>query len=184
MLAPLAAPGYVLRYDMVFVPRQPLSWELVAPGDALPRAVPLDALVSLATQVVPGWLLQRVVLAAVAAPRRGRRRPAGARPATAGCRVVAAVGVRLDAVPGRAAADRAVGAAAGVRRAALAGAAARDLRAGRPGRAAPGWCWPPLPAAVTPTGGLIALGTVRCCCSPRRGPAPDDRAGRWARCCC
>ena len=59
VLAPLALPGYVLRYDMVFVPRQPLSWEMVAPADALPRAVPLDALVSLANLAVPGWLLQR-----------------------------------------------------------------------------------------------------------------------------
>ena len=65
VLAPLALPGYVLRYDMVFVPRQPLSWEMVAPADALPRAVPLDALVSLANLAVPGWLLQRMVLVAI-----------------------------------------------------------------------------------------------------------------------
>ncbi|MEU8661641.1 hypothetical protein AB0C31_33770, partial [Actinoplanes philippinensis] len=76
VLAPLAAPGYVLSYDMVFVPRQPLRWDLVLPSATLPRAVPLDALVSLATQVVPGWLLQRVALAAARAirtrsPRRG-----------------------------------------------------------------------------------------------------------------
>jgi hypothetical protein len=65
VLAPLAAPGYVLSYDMVFTPRQPLRWDLIVPSDALPRAVPLDALVSLVTQVLPGWLLQRVVLAAI-----------------------------------------------------------------------------------------------------------------------
>lgn len=65
VLAPLAAPGYVLSYDMVFVPHQPWRAELVAPSDSLPRAVPLDALVSLASQVVPGWLVQRLALVAV-----------------------------------------------------------------------------------------------------------------------
>jgi hypothetical protein len=80
VLAPLAAPGYLLAYDMVFVPRQPLRWELIVPSATLPRAVPLDALVSLATQVVPGWLLQRVALAAIlllAAIGAGRLAPAG-----------------------------------------------------------------------------------------------------------
>lgn len=47
---------------MVFVPYQPLRAELVAPWESLPRAVPL---VSLANPAVPGWLLQRLVLAAV-----------------------------------------------------------------------------------------------------------------------
>ncbi|WP_433530391.1 hypothetical protein ACQPYA_30220 [Micromonospora sp. CA-263727] len=65
VLAPLALPGYVLRYDMVFVPRQKLSWEVIAPATALPRAVPQDAVVALANQVVPGWLLQRLVLVAI-----------------------------------------------------------------------------------------------------------------------
>ncbi|GIF69190.1 hypothetical protein Ais01nite_72250 [Asanoa ishikariensis] len=65
VLAPLVLPGYVLRYDMVFVPKQPLTAELFAPADALPRAVPLDALVSLANLAVPGWALQRLVLAAI-----------------------------------------------------------------------------------------------------------------------
>ncbi|MEV6345389.1 hypothetical protein [Actinoplanes sp. NPDC051851] len=67
VLAPLVRPGYVLRYDMVFTPRQPLRADLFAPADGAPRAVPLDALVSLATVVMPGWLLQRVVLAAILA---------------------------------------------------------------------------------------------------------------------
>ncbi|PMR58770.1 hypothetical protein C1A38_22870 [Verrucosispora sp. ts21] len=65
VLAPLARPGYVLRYDMVFVPRQALSWEVIAPATALPRAVPQDAVVALANQLVPGWLLQRLVLVAI-----------------------------------------------------------------------------------------------------------------------
>ncbi|WBB55539.1 hypothetical protein [Verrucosispora sp. WMMD573] len=65
VLAPLALPGYVLRYDMVFVPRPALSWEVVAPATALPRAVPQDAVVALASQLFPGWLLQRLVLVAI-----------------------------------------------------------------------------------------------------------------------
>jgi len=63
VLGPLAWSGYVLSYDMVFVPRQRLSWHLIAPVDALPRAVPLDAAVALANLVVPGALLQRLALA-------------------------------------------------------------------------------------------------------------------------
>ncbi|HEY7222357.1 MAG TPA: hypothetical protein VH561_01895 [Micromonosporaceae bacterium] len=63
ILGPLAWPGYALSYDMVFVPRQHLTWTLVAPADALPRAVPLDAVVALANLAIPGWLLQRVALA-------------------------------------------------------------------------------------------------------------------------
>jgi hypothetical protein len=50
---------------MLFVPRQPLRWDLVAPVDSQPRAVPLDAVVSLVSQVMPGWLLQRIVLMAI-----------------------------------------------------------------------------------------------------------------------
>ncbi len=62
ILGPLAWPGYVLSYDMVFVPRQHLSWSLIAPADALPRAVPLDAAVALLNLALPGWLLQRIAL--------------------------------------------------------------------------------------------------------------------------
>ncbi len=65
ILGPLAWPGYVLSYDMVFVPTQELSWHLLAPADALPRAVPLDAAVALANLAIPGWLLQRLALVAI-----------------------------------------------------------------------------------------------------------------------
>jgi len=65
ILGPLVRPGYVLSYDMVFVPDQRLSWHLVAPADALPRAVPLDAVVAVASLIAPGWLLQRVALVAI-----------------------------------------------------------------------------------------------------------------------
>jgi len=62
VLAPVLAPGYVLTYDMVFTPRQPLLAESVGLGSALPRAVPVDAVVALFTTVVPGDLLQKALL--------------------------------------------------------------------------------------------------------------------------
>lgn len=61
--APMLAPGYVLSYDMVFVPRLDITradvWGL---GSGTPRAVPSDAVVAVANLVLPGWLLQKLVL--------------------------------------------------------------------------------------------------------------------------
>lgn len=61
--APLFAPGYVLSYDMVWVPHLDLTradlWGL---GSALPRAVPSDAFVALLGSVFPAALVQKVVL--------------------------------------------------------------------------------------------------------------------------
>ncbi len=54
ILGPALGRGYVLRYDMVFVPRQPLSADLLGLGAQTPRAVPSDLVVALATHVVPG----------------------------------------------------------------------------------------------------------------------------------
>jgi hypothetical protein len=160
VLAPLAKPGYVLAYDMVFVPRQPVRADLLAPSDSLPRAVPLDALVSVASLAVPGWLLQRVVLVAVlflAAVGAGRLVPA-TRPVT---RLVAAVGYAWTPylaerlLIGHWGLLSAYAALPWLVRAAL------DLRANRSGRR-------PLvallvsaaAAAITPTGGVIALVTT------------------------
>ncbi|MFG1891866.1 hypothetical protein ACGFIR_28855 [Micromonospora sp. NPDC049051] len=158
VLAPLALPGYVLRYDMVFVPRQALSWEAIAPATALPRAVPQDAVVALASQVVPGWLLQRLVLCAIvylAALGAARLVPTD----RVAVRVVAAVGyawtpylaerlligqwgllVAYAALPWlvRAALDVRAGRRGGLRRLLLAAAA----------------------SAITPTGGVLALAAV------------------------
>lgn len=61
--APMLRSGYVLSYDMVWVPHldlgRPEVWGL---GTGLPRAVPSDAVVGLLGAVVPGALLQRLVL--------------------------------------------------------------------------------------------------------------------------
>jgi hypothetical protein len=58
----LTHAGYPLARDLVFVPRQPLTEAALGLGDGTPRAVPLDALVSAATQVVDGGALARVLL--------------------------------------------------------------------------------------------------------------------------
>ncbi|WP_245665245.1 hypothetical protein [Actinoplanes subtropicus] len=174
VLAPLARAGYVLRYDMVFVPRQPLRWDLLAPAGTLPRAVPQDALVGLSAVVAPGWLVQRVVLAAVlaaAAIGAGRLVPARRAPA----RVVAAIGYAWTPFL----AERLLIGQWGllVCYAAMPWLirAARDVRLGRPGAGArvvlAAAC-----AAVTPTGGLIALVTTVVLVRPA-GSSPHGPAG-------
>lgn len=64
VLAPvLLHRGFVLVYDMAFVPRQPLLASSLGLGPALPRSVPADAVVALASTVLPGDILQKLVLA-------------------------------------------------------------------------------------------------------------------------
>ena len=65
VLGPALAPGYVLSYDMVWVPDLALRPDFLGVGSGLPRAVPSDALVAVLDQVVPGMLLQKLVLVAV-----------------------------------------------------------------------------------------------------------------------
>ena len=64
LLGPALGGGYVLSYDMVWVPDLALRPDLLGVGSALPRAVPSDAVVAVLDQVVPGWVLQKVVLLA------------------------------------------------------------------------------------------------------------------------
>jgi hypothetical protein len=61
-LAPVLRPGFVLVYDMVFTPEQPLTASAFGLGSALPRAVPVDAVVALASRIVPGDVLQKIAL--------------------------------------------------------------------------------------------------------------------------
>ncbi|MEU9510303.1 hypothetical protein AB0D32_28935 [Micromonospora sp. NPDC048170] len=158
VLAPLALPGYVLRYDMVFVPRQTLSWEAIAPASALPRAVPQDAVVALASQVVPGWLLQRLVLVAIlylAALGAARLVPTD----RVAVRVVAAVGYAWTPylaerlLVGQWGLLVAYAALPWLVRAAL------DVRAGRRG-GLPRLLLAAAASAITPTGGVLALVAV------------------------
>jgi hypothetical protein len=62
VLGPAVLPGFVLTYDMVFTPRQSMLPEWVGLGGGLPRAVPQDAIVSLATVLLDGAWLQKIVL--------------------------------------------------------------------------------------------------------------------------
>ncbi len=166
VLAPLAAPGYVLRYDMVFVPRQPLTWDLVAPAQGLPRAVPMDAVVSVLTQLVPGWVVQRIALGGavlLAAVGAGRLVPTE----RTGVRLLAAVGYAWTPYL----AERLLIGQWGllVCYAALPWLvrAVLELRAGRADAVAR-VLLAAAPAAITPTGGLIAFGVVSLLAPQRR----------------
>lgn len=63
LLGPALGPGYVLSYDMVWVPELALRSDFLGVGSALPRAVPSDAVIAVLDQVVPAMLLQKVALA-------------------------------------------------------------------------------------------------------------------------
>ncbi len=158
VLAPLVVPGYVLSYDMVFVPHQPLTWELIAPATGLPRAVPQDAVVSLLSIALPGWLLQRLALAgAIYAAALGAARLVPAERQLT--RVVAAVGYAWTPflaerlLIGHWGLLLAYGALPWLARAAL------GVSEDRPG-ALPRLIVAGAISALTPTGGLVALVTT------------------------
>ena len=60
--APLLAPGYVLSYDMVWVPDLGLDRTAWGVGTALPRAVPSDAIVAVLDEALPGQVVQKAIL--------------------------------------------------------------------------------------------------------------------------
>jgi hypothetical protein len=62
-LGPLLGRGYVLTYDMVFVPRMELLRGLLGLDTAVARAVPADLLVALASRLVPADVVQKLLLA-------------------------------------------------------------------------------------------------------------------------
>lgn len=167
VLAPvLLHRGFVLVYDMVFVPRQPLLPASLGLGPALPRAVPADAVVALASAVLPGDLLQKLVLTGsllAAAWGAARLVPTDRMPV----RLIAAAGYTWNAYV----AERlfighwpvllAYGVLPWIW---LAGLAVR--------RREPR-CWPRLvlwmaPAALGPTGGLLATGAALAAVGRRR----------------
>jgi hypothetical protein len=65
IMVPLLRPGYVLAYDMVFTPRMPVDADTLGLGSPLPRAVPSDLVVALASHVVTGQIVQKLVLLAL-----------------------------------------------------------------------------------------------------------------------
>jgi hypothetical protein len=85
LLWPQRRGGYGLGHDMVFTPRQPLSWASVGLGSSSPRAVPVDAVVGLLSKIADGAVIGRIALmfplmaAGIGAARLvGRDRPLGA----------------------------------------------------------------------------------------------------------
>lgn len=62
LLGPALGLGYVLTYDMVWVPDLALRSDFLGLGTGLPRAVPSDAVVSVLDNVLGGMVLQKVVL--------------------------------------------------------------------------------------------------------------------------
>lgn len=63
LLGPALFPGYLLRYDMVWVPDLGLRSDFLGLGSGIPRAVPSDAWVAVLDEVIPGMVLQKVMLA-------------------------------------------------------------------------------------------------------------------------
>jgi hypothetical protein len=64
-LGPALAPGYLLSYDMVAVPHQPLTATVLGTDGSVPRAVPNDLVVVLASHLLPGDVVQKILLLAV-----------------------------------------------------------------------------------------------------------------------
>ncbi|MEU7527647.1 hypothetical protein AB0A74_18065 [Saccharothrix sp. NPDC042600] len=166
VLFPLLGRGFVLSYDMVFAPSQSLLPESVGAGSTPARSVPADAVVALVTGLLPGDVVQKVLLAAalfLGPWGSGRLVPTE----SLGTRLVAAtaygwtpyVAERLfmghwpyllayACLPWIAAAGLAV-------------------RAGEPKSLARLVLWM-APAVLTPTGGLLAAGTALAACGRRR----------------
>jgi hypothetical protein len=61
-LGPGLGRGFLLSYDMVFVPRMPFSSALLGLTGGPPRAVPSDAVVAVASLVIPADIVQKIIL--------------------------------------------------------------------------------------------------------------------------
>jgi hypothetical protein len=64
-IGPGLAPGFVLSYDMVFVPRPQLSKATFGLTGMLPRHVPSDAFVAVLSHVLPADVAQKAILLAI-----------------------------------------------------------------------------------------------------------------------
>ena len=61
-IGPGLAPGYLLTYDMVFVPRLPFSAALAGITGGPARAVPSDAVLAVLARLLPADVVQKVIL--------------------------------------------------------------------------------------------------------------------------
>ncbi len=64
-LGPGLGPGYLLSYDMVFVPRPQFNSAVLGTAGVLPRAVPSDAVMAALARVLPADAVQKLVLLAI-----------------------------------------------------------------------------------------------------------------------
>jgi hypothetical protein len=161
VMIPLLGRGFVLNYDMVFAANQPLVPDSLGLGSAVPRSVPADAAMSLFTAVLPGDIVQKLVLflALMLGPwGAGRLVPTEALP----IRVVAAVWYGWSAYL----AERLfmghwpyLVAYAALPWVAAAGLAMRRYEP----RALAKLVVACAPAAITPTGGILAAGVALVC---------------------
>jgi hypothetical protein len=62
VMLPLLAPGFVLTYDMVFVPRPRLTKALLGISATLPRSVPTAGIVAVASRALTGEIVQKLAL--------------------------------------------------------------------------------------------------------------------------
>src|SRR5207248_8478728 len=67
-LGPGLRRGFLLSYDMVFVPRQPFTAALAGLARGPPRAVPSDAVVAAASRALPADLVQKPLLLSIFGP--------------------------------------------------------------------------------------------------------------------
>ncbi|MFB4313254.1 hypothetical protein [Actinomadura sp. 21ATH] len=65
VLGPGLAPGFVLSYDMVFVPDPAFTRLTFGLTGTVPRHVPSDAFVTALAVLAPAWLVQRLVLLSI-----------------------------------------------------------------------------------------------------------------------
>src|SRR5215472_16045655 len=64
-LGPGLGPGYLLSYDMVFVPRPSISAATFGLGGTLPRAVPSDLVATLLARLLPADVVQKLLLLSI-----------------------------------------------------------------------------------------------------------------------
>jgi hypothetical protein len=62
LLGPALGPGYVLSYDLVWVPHLALRGDFLGFATSLPRAVPSDAVVAVLDDLVPAQPLEKLAL--------------------------------------------------------------------------------------------------------------------------
>lgn len=61
-MAPLLSRGFVLSYDMVFVPHYRWSLDLLGVSEELPRSVPIEAILAVLSRAIPTDVVQKIIL--------------------------------------------------------------------------------------------------------------------------